>query len=217
MVDVALAERQGEVAVESAAPGAADRTGALRVGDRIVCGDGGSARVRVGEVGWLSLQPSTRLRVGAGHGDAEKAGAFQLELERGTVAATIFAAPRVFALGTPGGIAVDLGCIYETTVADDGATFLKVTSGSVSFESGGRKVHVPSGAGTGGRRGGRGGARSAADNTGRRGRQRGTSVPAVAARLAAAVAPAHRARAPVARARARPSRRVGAAAGAVTA
>jgi hypothetical protein len=70
-----------------------------------------------------------------------------LDLERGTVAATIFAAPRVFALGTPGGIAVDLGCIYETTVADDGATRLKVTSGRVSFESDGRKVHVPAGAG----------------------------------------------------------------------
>ncbi|MSR47227.1 MAG: hypothetical protein EXS13_09205 [Planctomycetes bacterium] len=119
----------------------------LHVGDRIVCDPGGSARVRVGDVGSLRLAEATRLRVAAGHGDATREGAFHLELERGTVSATIFAAPRVFALGTPCGIAVDLGCIYDTTVDEDGRTFLSVVSGKVSFESDGRKVHVPSGAG----------------------------------------------------------------------
>ncbi|MBL8843101.1 MAG: hypothetical protein JNL90_16395 [Planctomycetes bacterium] len=149
-LDVSLARRDGAVRVEPAAGGAArDGTDpdALQLGDRIVCEPGGGARVRVGAIGWLELAERTELRVAAGHGDRTREGGWHLELERGTVDATIFAAPRVFALGTPAGIAVDLGCIYRTTVDGEGRVFLSVVAGSVSFESGGRKVHVPAGAG----------------------------------------------------------------------
>lgn len=149
-LDVSLSRRDGAVRVEMAAGGAArDGTDpdALQLGDRIVCEPGGAARVRVGAIGWLELAERTELRVAAGHGDRTREGGWHLELERGTVDATIFAAPRVFALGTPAGIAVDLGCIYRTTVDGEGRVFLSVVAGSVSFESGGRKVHVPAGAG----------------------------------------------------------------------
>lgn len=146
-VDVAIARHEGGVRIESGERSTEAAAETLSVGDRIVCGDGASARVRVGDVGWLELSEQTRLRVAPGHGDRTREGAYQLELERGTVEALIFAAPRVFALGTPGGIAVDLGCIYRTTVDAQRHTFLAVVSGSVSFESDGRKVHVPAGAG----------------------------------------------------------------------
>ena len=121
----------------------------LRLRARVVCGAGGSARVRVGDLGYVTLAEQTRVRVersAPSDLEASRDGAYQLYLERGTISASIFAAPRVFQLGTPSGIAVDLGCVYRTTVDDAGHTTLSVEFGRVSFESEGRKVRVPAGA-----------------------------------------------------------------------
>jgi hypothetical protein len=52
----------------------------------------------------------------------------------------------VFSVGTPSGLAVDLGCIYRTEVEPDGSTSLSVRSGRVSFEADGRHSLVPAGA-----------------------------------------------------------------------
>jgi hypothetical protein len=123
--------------------GAAD--GRLRAGDALVTDERSRARVEVGELGDVVLEPGTRLRVARPEQGA--AGAEHLLfLERGTVVASIFAAPRVFQVGTPAGIAVDLGCIYTATVEADGSTRLAVVSGQVSFEADGRRAIVPSGA-----------------------------------------------------------------------
>ena len=111
----------------------------LSGGDQIVCGDDTRARLSVGRIGSVVVEPHTRLSI-----DAETD--YSLFLERGTMSASIFAAPRLFQVGTPSGIAVDLGCIYEATVDEQGDATLRVISGAVSFESDGRKVHVPSGA-----------------------------------------------------------------------
>src|SRR5204863_5705766 len=114
--DVAGAVHVGATTLRDAA------SAGLAAGDEVVCEPGSHARVRIGAIGWLSLEEKTRLRVAAGHGDAKREGAFRLDLERGSVEASIFAAPRVFALGTPSGIAVDLGCRYRATVDDAGHT-----------------------------------------------------------------------------------------------
>jgi hypothetical protein len=146
--DVALQDVEGSVRVNDAAHAApsvgADDERPLRPGDRVVCDAGGRARVKVGDIGWLTLEENTRLRVAEGR--EEEDGAYRLDLERGTVSALIFAAPRLFWLGTPSGIAVDLGCVYKTTVDDEGHATLAVTRGRVSFESDGRRVYVPAGA-----------------------------------------------------------------------
>jgi hypothetical protein len=147
-----LADASGDVRVvdgllSTSTPADATGGGTLRRGARVVCGSGASARVRVADVGYVTLEGDTRVRVersAAPDESAEREGAFQLYLERGSVSASIFAAPRIFELGTPSGIAVDLGCIYRTTVDDAGHTTLSVVLGKVSFEAEGRKVHVPS-------------------------------------------------------------------------
>jgi hypothetical protein len=135
---------EGLLATSTPADGAG---GTLRRGARVVCGSGASARVRVADVGYVTLEGDTRVRVERSARPDEaptQEGAFQLYLERGSVSASIFAAPRIFELGTPSGIAVDLGCIYRTTVDDQGHTTLSVVLGKVSFEADGPKVHVPS-------------------------------------------------------------------------
>jgi hypothetical protein len=110
-------------------------------GGRIVCGADASARVRVGAIGSFELEQHSALRLERGGEDG-----YQVFLERGALNATIFAAPRLFTVGTPAGLAVDLGCIYRTEVEPDGVTRLSVRAGRVSFESDGVHALVPAGA-----------------------------------------------------------------------
>lgn len=122
------------------------REGVL-AGDRIEIDENARARLSIGSIGSVVLEANSSVRVeDRGTSELDSSPAFGLFLERGTVAASIFAAPRVFQVGTPAGIAVDLGCIYKTTVTDDGRTWLSVVSGFVSFETKQRHVLVPAGA-----------------------------------------------------------------------
>ncbi len=116
---------------------------ALQVGQRLSTPAGARLRLQVGEIGGVVLEEHSSLSIA----DATSVdGDYLLNLESGRMVATIFAAPRIFQVGTPAGIAVDLGCIYETEILADGSTQLTVMSGRVSFESHGREVVVPSGA-----------------------------------------------------------------------
>jgi hypothetical protein len=112
-----------------------------RPGDRIVSGDGARARLEIGPIGSVLVEADTRLRIE--NGDAPHDADYMLYLEHGTVEASIFAAPRIFQVGTPSGIAVDLGCRYTATVEEEGETLLRVISGAVAFETEKRKVYVP--------------------------------------------------------------------------
>ena len=108
--------------------------GRLRAGDALETDQRSRVRLGVAELGSLVLEPGTRLRVERPE-DGAAGAEHPFFLERGTVVASIFAAPRAFQVGTPAGIAVDLGCIYTTTVEADGSTRLAVLSGQVSFEA----------------------------------------------------------------------------------
>ncbi len=122
----------------SAGPASADRA---RAGDVIETDAASRARVVVGDIGEVLVLERSRVRlVDCG---AEQ---HRMDLERGAIRASIFAEPRVFQVGTPAAIAVDLGCVYELSVDAEGGTLLAVELGRVSFEIGGRKVYVPSGA-----------------------------------------------------------------------
>jgi hypothetical protein len=120
----------------------------LLAGQRLVTDATSRARVVVGDIGSVTVEPDTRLRVETVAAKAETDAEHLLYLERGTMRASIFAAPRLFQLGTPSGIAVDMGCVYSATVDDDGNTWLAVDVGVVSFEADAREVTVPSGAST---------------------------------------------------------------------
>lgn len=122
--------------------GDADR---LPPGSVITSGKDGRARLRVDRIGSMILESESRMRIDDSIGHDDASGYF-VHLDKGSLRATIFAAPRLFQIGTPGGIAVDLGCIYRATVRPDGSTLLTVESGAVSFEALDHKVYVPNGA-----------------------------------------------------------------------
>ena len=107
----------------------------------LACGAGGAARLRIGSIGTVELSEHSKLALEKGDADG-----YRVFLERGTLTASIFAAPRLFAVGTPSGLAVDLGCVYRTHVEDDGSARIEVVSGRVSFEADGVHALVPSGA-----------------------------------------------------------------------
>jgi FecR protein len=120
----------------------------LALGDRLQTDATSRARLAIGDIGSVEIEPDSVLRVEQ-PGPALAADAEHLLwLERGELTASIFAAPRLFQVGTPSGLAVDLGCIYSARVQDDGTTRLSVRLGQVSFETPQRRVTVPHGAST---------------------------------------------------------------------
>jgi len=104
--------------------------------------DGNSHRtIRIGEIGFVEVEPNTRLRV-----VTEGPNEHRLALARGEIRAKISAPPKLFFVDTPSGTAVDLGCEYSLNTDDGGSDFLHVTRGWVSFEWKGRESLVPAGA-----------------------------------------------------------------------
>lgn len=114
--------------------------GRLGVGEWIET-RGGRARLAVGDIGEVELEPSTRIAlVDAG------LKAHRLSLARGVMHAIIWAPPGQFVVDTPSAIAIDLGCRYTLEVKDDGSGVLRVEAGWVGFEHAGVRSLVPGGA-----------------------------------------------------------------------
>ncbi|MGH2566856.1 MAG: FecR domain-containing protein, partial [Bacteroidota bacterium] len=115
-------------------------SGKLRVGELLETDQSSRARVEVGLIGHVDIEPNSRIRLI----DA-KLTDHRLALEQGTIHATIWAPPRLFFVQTPSALAVDLGCVYTLHVDSTGASILEVTSGWVALEFGDRESIVPAG------------------------------------------------------------------------
>jgi len=113
----------------------------LKVGDWLETDAASRAKLDVGMIGEVEVEPNTRLRL-----LQSAATDHRIALARGTIHATIWAPPRLFFVETPSAIAVDLGCAYTLQVADDGASLLHVTTGWVALELAGRESIIPAGA-----------------------------------------------------------------------
>jgi hypothetical protein len=98
------------------------------------------ARLAVGDIGEVQLEPNSRLRL-----LRTATTDHRVELARGTLHALIWAPPRIFFVETPSATAADLGCAYTLTVDDSGASTLQVTAGYVALEHGERVAFIPAG------------------------------------------------------------------------
>jgi hypothetical protein len=99
------------------------------------------ARIAVGEIGRVDVEPNTRLQLVEVRGREGR-----MSLTRGTIHARIWAPPRLFYVNTPSATAIDLGCEYTLQVDDSGAGLVRVTVGWVGFEGQGRASFIPQGA-----------------------------------------------------------------------
>ena len=111
--------------------------GALRVGDELVTDGASRARVAIGTIGAVDVEPNTRLRLLAAQATDQR-----LALDRGTISAQVDAPPRIFFVETPAGVAADLGCAYTLTVDSAGRGVIHVTAGYVEFTALGRRSIV---------------------------------------------------------------------------
>ena len=113
----------------------------LRVGEWLVTDAVSRARVAVGNIGSVDVEPNTRVQLVEARGREHR-----MSLERGTIHARIWAPPKLFFVKTPSATAVDLGCEYTLKVDDAGAGLVRVVLGWVAFESDGRQSLIPQGA-----------------------------------------------------------------------
>ena len=117
---------------------AVGEVGKLRVGEWLLTDDSSRAKINVGEIGYVQVDPGSRVRMVEAKADEHR-----LALARGRMEAFIWAAPRQFYVDTPSAVAVDLGCAYTLEVGDDGQGLLSVIAGWVAFEWQGRESFVP--------------------------------------------------------------------------
>jgi predicted anti-sigma-YlaC factor YlaD len=116
-------------------------TGRFTVGEWLETDSISRAKISVGQIGEVEIEPNTRVRL-----VQARLTDHRLALARGTMHARIWAPPRLFFVETPSAVAIELGCAYTLMVDDFGAGLLRVTSGWVAFELKGRESFVPAGA-----------------------------------------------------------------------
>lgn len=121
-----------------------DATARLGVGQWLETDPGSRARIAVADIGVVEVSGKSRVRLTKTGPDQHR-----LDLAHGSLSARVNAPPRLFVVGTPAATAVDLGCAYTLDVDDQGKGLLRVTSGWVSLEDGGRSSLVPAGAACG--------------------------------------------------------------------
>jgi hypothetical protein len=113
----------------------------VRVGESFSTGSGDHALITIGSIGSVNVKPGSHVRV-----DDAGAEHHKLFLERGEVRASIFARPGLFQIGTPAGLSIDMGCVYELAVDGEGASSMHVLTGRIAFAAAGRSVLIPAGA-----------------------------------------------------------------------
>jgi hypothetical protein len=113
----------------------------LRPGEWLETRGDDRARVEVADIGEMEVAPDSRLRLVSTSADGHS-----LELERGSISASVVAPPRLLIVDTPVIAAVDLGCAYTLSVELDGSTRIEVTSGWVALEGPRAATYVPAGA-----------------------------------------------------------------------
>jgi hypothetical protein len=113
----------------------------LAVGQWLETGGRSRARLQVGRIGHVDVEPGSLLRLVSARWTNHR-----LALQKGEIQARIWAPPRLFFVETPSALATDLGCAYTLKVDESGAGLLHVSHGWVSFELAGRESLVPEGA-----------------------------------------------------------------------
>ena len=117
---------------------AVDGTARLGVGRWLTTDQRSRARIAVGQIGQVDVEPNTRLQLVEARGREHR-----MSLAQGTIHARIWAPPKFFFVNTPAAVAIDLGCAYTLQVHPDGSGLVRVTHGWVGFEHAGREAFIP--------------------------------------------------------------------------
>lgn len=136
-----VAQIEGAPVVGLAAVRGDKGTASLKVGETLVTDGKSRASVQVAEIGEIFVEPDSRVRL-VETGSNRK----RIAVDVGTIHAAIWAPPGEFVVDTPSATAVDLGCAYTLTVAEDGSGTLRTKLGWVGFHQNGHDSFIPAGA-----------------------------------------------------------------------
>jgi hypothetical protein len=109
----------------------------LRAGQMLRTGSESELRLESDTFGQIDLGPESELRASSTR---------QVQLNRGTMHAFIWARPGQFVVDTPSARATDLGCVYTISIDSQGNGLLQVSFGWVAFQHGGHESFIPAGA-----------------------------------------------------------------------
>ena len=112
--------------------------GAIKSGEWLETNSFSRARLNVGSIGEIDVQPNSRIKLIGSHKDE-----YRILLNEGKIHAVIWSSPGIFTVETPFATIVDLGCIYSLEIEKDGSGTLKVISGYVELKSGDTKSLIP--------------------------------------------------------------------------
>lgn len=112
----------------------------LRTGEVITTDERSEVELRAGRHGHIRVLPGTTVRLLQSDRQHER-----LELQHGTIEASLYAPPFMFSFDTPSGTAYDIGCAFTLSVGEDGKGRLRVTSGWVQFEVDEKQELAPAG------------------------------------------------------------------------
>lgn len=115
-----------------------DQPSRLPIGETMTTDAVSRARIDVGTIGIVDVEPNSRVRL-----IASRAREHRLALDHGQIRALIWAPPRLFFVNTPSSTAIDLGCAYTLRVDERGWGKIVVESGWVAFEHAGRESFIP--------------------------------------------------------------------------
>lgn len=115
-----------------------DQSLRFAVGETLITDAQSRARLAVGDIGRVDVEPNSRLRL-----LESRTGEHRMALDRGRIRALIWAPPRNFFVDTPSAVAVDLGCAYTLDVDPRGWGLVHVTSGWVAFQHEKRESFIP--------------------------------------------------------------------------
>ena len=113
----------------------------LHVGQTLTTNSTSRATLSEDDLGEIRIDPDSRVRLLQIDPDHKR-----LQLDIGTIHASIWAPPGQFVVDTPSAVAVDLGCAYTLHVDSDGSGTIRTTVGWVGFHLNGRESFIPAGA-----------------------------------------------------------------------
>jgi hypothetical protein len=115
--------------------------GELAVGQILETDSRSRARLEIGSIGTLTLEPNSRVRL-----LATRTRHHRIALDYGSIEAHTWAPPFSFAIDTPSSSLFDLGCAFTLRMDRDGTGLVGVSAGWVQFELGDQQSVVPAGA-----------------------------------------------------------------------
>jgi len=108
--------------------------------ERVSVPSGAVAAIDIARIGEIHASPGTSLSLSETH-----AAKHRIALDSGSLSVRVWAPPGRFAITTPAGEVIDLGCVFDLSVDDGGTTRIHVKTGWVQMANDSGEVLVPAG------------------------------------------------------------------------